>query len=84
MSAINQTVGLYPTLWRIGITRNAGERKQYWSSQGSIKKWEWWPADSLQVAQDVEAWGIHTKLMKGGTGGDMSGTATVCVYVFQP
>jgi hypothetical protein len=84
ISAINAKIGMYPTQWRIGITRNIAERKQYWSSQGSISGWGSWEADLLQDAQDIESWGINTKRMKGGTGGDMSGRGTVHVYIFKP
>ena len=31
---------------------------------------------------DIENWGINTKKMKGGTGGDMSGIGAVSVYIF--
>jgi len=69
--------------WRIGLTLDPKERKEYWNEteKQSVTLWSHWEADSLSVAQDVEAHFIN-KGMKGGTGGDLSAYKTVYVYVF--
>lgn len=70
-------------LWRIGLTHDPTERKQYWKETGkqSTTYWSQWQADSLSDAHDIEAHFIG-KGMKGGTGGDLSAKRTVYVYVF--
>ena len=69
--------------WTIGLTHGPMERKQQHESEGkSTEHWTQWVADSLSDAQDAEAYFIHTKGMKGDTGGNLSARKTVCVYVF--
>jgi hypothetical protein len=70
--------------WRIGLTHDLAERKKYWGeAQGkNVSSWKNWTADSLSDAQDVETYFINEKMMKGGTGGDLSSNKTVYVYVF--
>lgn len=71
------------SLWRIGLTHDLAERKQYWrdTKNESVTSWSSWTADSLSNAQDIEAHFI-SKGMKGGTGGGLSSWKTVYVYVF--
>lgn len=66
-------------LWRIGLTHDHSERWEYW---GKPEHWKYWQADSLNDAQEVEAFFIHEKGMKGGTGGDPSAYKDVFVYIF--
>ena len=70
-------------LWRIGLTHDLAERKQYWgvTQQQDLKYWTAWTADSLADAQDIEAHFIN-KGMKGGVGGNLSANKTVYVYIF--
>jgi hypothetical protein len=67
--------------YRIGITDNAAERKQYWSTTETTKNWQQWLADSPTDAQAIEAHFINDKGMSGRTGGDVS-SQTRWVYVF--
>jgi len=69
--------------WRVGLTHDLAERKKYWSEtqKMNVSYWTAWEADSLSDAQDIEAHFIN-KGMKGGTGGDLSSTKTVYVYIF--
>jgi hypothetical protein len=83
MAAIKLKVGSTSyDIWRIGLTHDLAERKQYWkdTEKLSVDYWSDWTADSLSDAQDIEAhfieWG-----MKGGTGGDLTPYKTVYVYV---
>ncbi len=66
-------------LWRIGLTHDHTERWEGWEKP---KFWLYWQADSLDDAQEVEAFFIHEKGMQGGTGGDLSPHKTVFVYIF--
>jgi hypothetical protein len=84
ISAITKKFGLYPTVYRIGLSRTPTQRKAEWQVEGSVKYWDQWATDSLQDAKDIENWGVNTKRMKGGTGGDLSGSGTMYVYVFMP
>ncbi len=70
-------------LWRIGLTHDLAERKRYWKDTEdlSVDYWSDWTADSLSDAQDIESHFIN-KGMKGGTGGDLSASKTVYLYVF--
>jgi hypothetical protein len=84
IAAIYAKVG--PTshsIWRIGLTHDLDERKRYWkdTEKQSIDYWSDWKSDSLRDAQTIEARFI-AKGMKGGTGGDLSASKTVYVYVF--
>ena len=69
--------------WRIGLTHDPGERKQYWkeTENQSVTLWSQWQTDSLSDAHDIESHFIN-KGMKGGTGGDLSPYKTTYVYVF--
>jgi len=71
--------------WTIGITTDLAGRKE---QHDNPKYWQYWEADSLQVARDVETYFLNdypeqaSKRMKGGTGGDMSAYKTAYVYIF--
>ncbi len=84
ISAINTKVGtMSPSAWRIGLTHDSAERRQYWTQteRQSTDAWSQWVADSLSDAQDIESYFIQ-KGMRGGTGGDLSAGKTVYVYIF--
>ena len=83
VTAIESKVGSHYGLWRIGITHDLAERKRYWKDTEdlSVDYWSDWTADSMYDAQDIESHFIK-KGMKGGTGGDLSNSKTVYVYVF--
>ncbi len=84
VAAINAKIGgTSYNIWRIGLTHDAVERKQYWrdTEKQPTTHWSQWTADSLSDAQDIESHFIN-KGMKGGTGGDLSARRTVQVYVF--
>lgn len=69
--------------WTIGLTHDPQRRKQEHESSGhDTRSWLQWLADSLAEAQNLEAFFIHTKGMKGGTGGNMSAYQAVYVYIF--
>jgi hypothetical protein len=70
-------------IWRIGVTHDPTELKQYWkeTEKQSTTHWSQWQADSLSDALNIEAHFIG-KGMKGGTAGDLSARRTVYVYVF--
>ncbi len=68
-------------IWRIGITADLEERKEFWSGQESTKYWAEWQADSASDAKAIEAYFLNEKKMKGGTGGDVT-SQTKYVYVF--
>lgn len=70
--------------WRIGLTHNWIERKQFWAALGQNVRTTWsvWEADSLADAQAIETYFINDKGMQGGTGGDLSPQKTVYVYIF--
>ena len=80
---INRVASSSFSAWRIGLTQDLAERKKYWkeTEKEDIQYWTNWTADSLSIAQNVEAFFINEKKMKGGTGGDMSAGATY-VYIF--
>lgn len=82
MTAIESKVSTY-SLWRIGLTHDLAERKQYWgeTKKETITYWSDWAADSLSDARAIEAHFID-KGMKGGVGGDLVDWKTVYVYVF--
>jgi hypothetical protein len=71
--------------WTIGITTDLPTRKD---QHGTPTYWQYWEADSLLVARDVETYFLNdypeqaSKRMKGGTGGDMSAHKTAYVYIF--
>lgn len=72
------------SVWRIGLTHDPAERKQYWTEKESTACWSQWQADSLSDAQAIESHFINNdKGMKGQTGGDLSPWSPVYVYVFQ-
>ena len=84
MSAITTKVGTTSyNAWRIGLTHDPAERKQYWTEAEKQRtgSWSQWLADSLSDAQDVESYFIK-KGMKGGTGGVLSAGRPVYVYIF--
>jgi len=71
------------SLWTIGLTHDPDERKEQHENDGkSTEYWDQWIADSLSEAQDIESYFIEEKGMKGGTGGSLSATLTVYVYIF--
>jgi hypothetical protein len=81
-AAIESKVGTTEyKIWRIGLTHDLTERKEYWGTQGSVTYWSSWTADSLSDAQDIEAHFIN-KGMKGRVGGNLVSYKTVYVYVF--
>lgn len=69
--------------WTIGLTHDASARKQQHKDDGKeTKYWKQWTADSLSDAEDIESHFINDKGMKGGTGGNLSASKTVYVYIF--
>jgi hypothetical protein len=82
-SAISTKVGALPySIWRIGLTHDWAKRKKEWKDDGkTVDSWSCWEADSLDDAQNLEAYFIALG-MKGGTGGNLSSRQTVYVYVF--
>ena len=69
--------------WRIGLTHRPQERAQQHQDEGhDVQHWMQWQADSLAVAQEVEAHFIHSKGMQGGTGGNLDSRYIVYVYIF--
>jgi hypothetical protein len=70
-------------IWRIGLTHDLAERKEYWrdTEKQNVAYWSDWQADSLSDAQAIESHFIN-KGMKGGVGGDLSAHKTVYVCVF--
>ncbi len=82
VAAINAKVKTY-NLWRIGLTHDLAERKQYWrdTERKDTTYWSQWTADSLANAQDIESRFIKLG-MQGGTGGDLLARRTVYLYVF--
>lgn len=81
-SEIVTRIGGNYSRWRIGITHEPAERKEYWEDKEGVSHWAQWTADSLADAQTVESYFINEKGMKGGTGGDLSEDKTTYVYVF--
>jgi len=83
VTAIESKVGSHYGLWRIGLTHDLAERKRYWKDTEdlSVDYWSDWTADSLSDAEDIESH-FNNKGMKGGTGGDLSASKTVYLYVF--
>ena len=69
--------------WRIGLTHDSDERKKYWkeTEKQSVNRWSQWQANSLSDAQDIESHFIK-RGMKGSTGGELSATKAIYVYVF--
>lgn len=69
--------------WTVGLTHNPQERQPQHKADGKdIQHWKQWVADSLDEAQEVESYFINEKGMKGGTGGNLSPSRTVYVYIF--
>lgn len=69
--------------WTIGLTHDSADRKQqHENDKKSTEHWKQWVADSLSDAQEIEAYFINKKGLKGGTGGDLSSYRTVYVYIF--
>jgi hypothetical protein len=68
-------------IWRIGITNDLKERKEYWTGQETTTYWSDWTADSSSDAKDVEGYFLNDKKMKGGTGGTIT-SLTKYIYVF--
>lgn len=69
--------------WTVGLTHNPQERQTQHEADGKdIQYWKQWVADSLDEAQEVESYFINEKGMKGGTGGNLSPSRTVYVYIF--
>ncbi len=81
--AIESRASSHYGLWRIGLTHDLAERKHYWKDTEdlSVDYWSDWTADSLSDAQDIESHFIN-KGMKGGSGGNLSASKTVYLYVF--
>jgi hypothetical protein len=85
IQAINTRVGRSDfNAWRIGLTHDLGERKTYWkeTEHQDVFHWTQWTADSLADAQEIESYFINGKGIKSGTGGDLSPSKTVYVYIF--
>lgn len=70
--------------WRIGLTNDLRVRYEHWRDTENQKLLDWdaWEADSLSDAQAVEASFIR-KGMKGGTGGNLSASLPIFVYLFN-
>ena len=81
LSEIDTKTSHNHSLYRIGITKDPDERKEYWGTKETTKYWKQWLADSLADAQSIETYFIQKKGMKGGEGGDVS-ASTKWVYVF--
>jgi hypothetical protein len=81
--AIESKAGSHYGLWRIGLTHDLAERKRYWKDTENLNVdyWSDWTADSLSDARDIESHFIN-KGTKGSTGGDLSISKTVYIYVF--
>ncbi len=81
--AIQDIVGRSYEAWRIGLTSNLDDRKSYWAYTKSedVSRWQHWAADSIDVAQTVEAYFIRQG-MEGGTGGDLLSEGPIYVYIF--
>jgi hypothetical protein len=84
-AAINQIVMLSKTRysgWRIGLTHDLAERKEFWAAQGGhIGAWTAWKADSLADAQAIESHFTKARGMQGVTGGELFPDKTVYVYI---
>lgn len=69
--------------WTIGLTHDPEERKkQHKNDSKDVQHWKQWLADSLSDAEDIESYFINDKDMKGGTGGNLSSSKDVYVYIF--
>jgi len=69
--------------WRIGLTHDPKSRIAQHGAEGlNTQHWLQWEADSLSDAQEIELYFVSDKGMKGGTGGDLSASMTVYVYIF--
>lgn len=65
--------------WRVGVTNDANRRKQEHNNKGTdIRFWNSWPADSVDVALQVERY-FHKHGMKGDPGG---GKRPNLVYIY--
>ena len=68
--------------WRVGLTHELAARKIQWSNEGKdTTHWTAWEADSLGVAQAVEAHFI-AQGMDGGPGGSLDNRKKTYVYIF--
>ena len=82
---INDSKVVEYSKWTIGITTELTTRKE---AHGNPTYWQFWEADSLAIAREVEKFFLNefpeqeSKRMKGGTGGDMSPNKRVYVYIF--
>ena len=65
--------------WTIGITNNLKRRRQEHENDGkNVTHWNGWPADTEEIARDVEAHFLKYG-MSGGGGGGQNPTY---VYIF--
>ena len=68
ISAINTKVGTTSySAWRIGLTHDPAERRQYWTEtqSQSTGSWSQWLADSLSDAQELESYFIQKGMRVG-------------------
>lgn len=70
-------------LWRVGITHDPQGRKTEHQRNGRVDAWEYWKADSLIVAREVEKHFVSELPCKGHPGGDMSPAKVTYVYAFR-
>ena len=84
IAAINQKVGANASVYRVGLTRYPYSRKSEWGAAGTVQFWVHWETASLSDAKAIETYFINERGMKGGTGGDLSGSGSMYVYVFLP
>jgi hypothetical protein len=84
MSILSKILGGDIRKWRIGLTNDLRVRYEHWKQTEnlSVRDWDAWEADSLSDAQALEAKFIREG-MKGGTGGNLSASWPVFVYVFD-
>lgn len=69
--------------WTIGLSHDPKTRRAQHESDGKdTQYWMQWTANSLGDAQEVETFFINEKDMKGGTGGDLSPSRIIYVYIF--
>ena len=69
--------------WTVGLSHDPRTRREQHEKDGKdTQYWIQWTASSLDDAQQIEAFFINEKGMKGGTGGDLSPHRVTYVYIF--
>ena len=83
-AGINAKIGFNYSAWRIGLTHDLAERKNYWSATKGqdVSRWSAWTADSLPDAQSIETYFLSEKKMRRGEGGELAPGKPIYVYVF--